>query len=69
MIILIPITKTKKLDMWAPRVLTERNLLRRIDEVLLFAFQAFLKRIISGKEKWIVYNNVKHKTFWCNYMN
>ena len=27
-------------------------------------FDAFLKRIITGDEKWIVYNNVSRKRSW-----
>ena len=52
-----------KLDIWVPHVLSERNLCRRIDVCdLLLKRQEndpFLKRIITGDEKWVVYNNVK----------
>ncbi|XP_015435240.1 PREDICTED: histone-lysine N-methyltransferase SETMAR-like [Dufourea novaeangliae] len=41
-----------KLDIWVPHVLMERNLCRRVD------------RIITGDEKWVVYNNVKRKRSW-----
>ena len=54
-----------KLDIWVPHALTERNLCRRVDVCdLLLKRQEndpFLKRIITGDEKWIVYNNVKRK--------
>jgi histone-lysine N-methyltransferase SETMAR len=43
-------------------------LLRRIDicDLLLKREESdpFLKRIITGDEKWIVYNNVKRKRSW-----
>ncbi|CAK9826900.1 Histone-lysine N-methyltransferase SETMAR [Anthophora retusa] len=59
---------TSKLDIWVPHVLTERNLCRRVDvcDSLLKRHQndPFLKRIITGDEKWIVYNNVKRKRSW-----
>jgi len=57
-----------KLDIWVPHVLTERNLCRRVDVCdLLLKRQEndpFLKRIITGDEKWVVYNNVKRKRSW-----
>lgn len=57
-----------KLDIWVPHVLTERNLLRRINDCdLLIRRQRndpFLKRIVTGDEKWVVYNNVKRKRSW-----
>lgn len=57
-----------KLDVWVPHVLTERNLCRRIDvcDSLLKRHEndPFLKRIITGDEKWVVYNNVKRKRSW-----
>ena len=56
---------SSKLDVWVPHVLTERNLCRRIDvcDSLLKRHEndPFLKRIITGDEKWVVYNNVKRK--------
>ncbi|XP_046819198.1 histone-lysine N-methyltransferase SETMAR-like [Vespa crabro] len=59
---------TSKLDIWVPHVLTERNLCRRVDvcDSLLKRHEndPFLKRIITGDEKWIVYNNVKRKRSW-----
>ena len=57
-----------KLDIWVPHVLTERNLLRRINDCdTLIRRQRndpFLKRIVTGDEKWVVYNNVKRKRSW-----
>ncbi|XP_017795708.1 PREDICTED: histone-lysine N-methyltransferase SETMAR-like [Habropoda laboriosa] len=59
---------TSKLDVWVPHVLTERNLCRRVDacDSLLKRQEndPFLKRIITGDEKWVVYNNVKRKRSW-----
>jgi len=50
---------SSKLDVWVPHVLTERNLCRRIDvcDSLLKRHEndPFLKRIITGDEKWVVY--------------
>jgi len=57
-----------KLDIWVPHVLSERNLCRRIDVCDLRLKRQendpFLKRIITGDEKWVVYNNVKRKRSW-----
>ena len=32
-----------------------------------YEFYPFLKRIITGDEKWIVYNNVARKRLWSKY--
>ena len=57
-----------KLEICLPRVLTEENLLRRINDCnTLIRRQRndpLLKRIVTGDEKWLVYNNVKRKTTW-----
>ncbi|XP_046817450.1 histone-lysine N-methyltransferase SETMAR-like [Vespa crabro] len=59
---------TSKLDIWVSHVLTERNLCRRVDicDSLLKRHEndPFLKRIITGDEKWVVYNNVQRKRSW-----
>ncbi|XP_071036592.1 histone-lysine N-methyltransferase SETMAR-like [Parasteatoda tepidariorum] len=56
---------TSKLDIWVLHVLTERNLCRRVDvsDSLLKRHEndPFLKRVITGDEKWVVYNNVQLK--------
>ena len=48
-----------KLDIWVPHVLTERNLLRRINvcDTLLRRqrYDPFLKSIVISDEKWVVY--------------
>ena len=57
-----------KLDIRVPRVLTERTLLRGINDCdALIRRQRndpVLKRIVTGNEKWLVYNNVKRKKSW-----
>ncbi|XP_025264307.1 histone-lysine N-methyltransferase SETMAR-like [Camponotus floridanus] len=57
-----------KLDIWVPHVHTERNLCRRVDVCDLVLKRQennpFLERIITGDEKWVVYNNVKRKRSW-----
>uniref|UniRef100_V9IC99 Histone-lysine N-methyltransferase SETMAR n=1 Tax=Apis cerana TaxID=7461 RepID=V9IC99_APICE len=54
-----------KLDIWVPHVLKEKDLLCRIDicDSLLKREEndPFLKRIVTGDEKWIVYDNIKQK--------
>ena len=57
-----------KLDIWVPHILTEKNLCRRVDvcDLLLKRqeYDPFLMRIVTGDEKWVVYNNVKRKRSW-----
>lgn len=59
---------SSKLDVWVPHVLTERNLCRRTDvcDSLLKRHEndLSLKRIVTGDEKCVVYNNVKRKRSW-----
>ena len=54
-----------KLDTWVPHKLKEIDLVRRItisDSLLKrVENEPFFKRIVTGDEKWIVYNNVKRK--------
>lgn len=58
----------KKSDVWVPHELSERNLIKRIDtcDLLLkrYSKKKILKRLITGDEKWIVYNNVIRKRSW-----
>jgi len=58
----------KKLDVWVPHDLTEKNRIDRISiSDLLYKrneYDPFLKRIITGDEKWIIYNNVERKRSW-----
>ncbi|XP_067206337.1 histone-lysine N-methyltransferase SETMAR-like [Linepithema humile] len=52
---------TKKLDVWVPHDLTLKNVMGRISicESLLKRNQIepFLKRLTTGDEKWVTYNN------------
>ena len=58
----------KKLDIWIPHELKEIHLTKRIKTCNLNLkrneFDLFLKRIITGDEKWIVYNNFVGKRLW-----
>ena len=58
----------KKLDIWVPHELKEIHLTQRINicdtHLKRNAIDPFLKRIITGDEKWIVYNNVNRKRSW-----
>lgn len=58
----------RKLDVWVPHALSDKNLQDRISacEALLKRNEkaSFLKQIITGDEKWIHYNNVGRKRSW-----
>ncbi|CAK9832788.1 Histone-lysine N-methyltransferase SETMAR [Anthophora retusa] len=58
----------KKLDLWIPHQLKEIHLTQRIsicDSLLKRnEIDPFLKSLIIGDEKWIVYNNVNRKRSW-----
>ena len=58
----------KKLYIWIPHVLKEIHLTKRINagdfHLKRNEFGLFFKRIISGDEKWIFYNNVVRKRSW-----
>ncbi|XP_076381130.1 histone-lysine N-methyltransferase SETMAR-like [Megalopta genalis] len=55
----------KKLDVWIPHELKEIHLTQRISicdtHLKRNAIDPFLKRIITGDERWIVYNNINKK--------
>ncbi|XP_026829826.1 histone-lysine N-methyltransferase SETMAR-like [Ooceraea biroi] len=57
-----------RLDVWVPHELTERNLMDRIStcDLLLKRNEndPFFKQMITGDEKWIIYNNVERKRSW-----
>ncbi|XP_012058781.1 PREDICTED: histone-lysine N-methyltransferase SETMAR-like [Atta cephalotes] len=56
----------KKLDVWVPHKLKEIHLTNRIsvcDQLIKEENDPFLKRIIMGDEKWIVYNNVRKRSW------
>ncbi|KAF7380285.1 hypothetical protein HZH66_014640 [Vespula vulgaris] len=58
----------KKLNLWVPHQLKEIHLTQRISicDSLLKRNEIvpFLKRLITGEEKWIVYNNVNRRRSW-----
>ena len=58
----------KKLDVWVPHDLTQKNIFVRMDacESLLnrHKIDPFLKRMVTGDEKWVSYDNVKCKRSW-----
>ena len=55
----------KKLDVWVPYELSIRNMMNRINicDTLLKRneIEPFLKRMITGDEKWITYDNSTRK--------
>ena len=55
-------------DVWVPRKLSEKNLVDHIfacDSLLKCNENVlFLKQIVTGYEKWILYNNVEWKRPW-----
>lgn len=55
----------KKLDLWIPHELKEIHLVQRISicdsHLKRNEIDPFLKRLITGDERWIVYNNVNRK--------
>lgn len=58
----------KKLDIWVLHELKEIHLTQRINVCDMHLkrneIDLFLKRIVTGDEKWIVYNNVSKKRSW-----
>ena len=54
-----------RLSVWVPHEVSERNLMDLISmcDLLLKRHEsdAFLIRLVTGDEKWIVYNNVVRK--------
>ena len=57
-----------RFDVWVPRKLSKKNLLDCIsacDSLLKCNKNVpFLKQIVTGNEKWILYNNVECKRSW-----
>ena len=57
-----------RLDVWVSHDLSEKNLMDRISICDLLHKRnendPFLKRMVTGDEKWIVYNNVVRKRSW-----
>ncbi|EFN78679.1 Histone-lysine N-methyltransferase SETMAR, partial [Harpegnathos saltator] len=58
----------KKLDVWVPHELSVKNMIDRINicDALLKRneVEPFLKRVITGDEKWITYDNRKRQRSW-----
>ncbi|GFV00161.1 histone-lysine N-methyltransferase SETMAR [Trichonephila clavipes] len=58
----------QKLDIWVPHELKETHLTQRINSCDLLKKRnenyTFLKRLITGDEKWVVYNSIKRKKSW-----
>ncbi|GFV48376.1 histone-lysine N-methyltransferase SETMAR [Trichonephila clavipes] len=58
----------QKLDIWVPHELKETHLTQRINSCNLLNKRnendPFLKRLITGDEKLVVYNNIKRKRSW-----
>ena len=58
----------QKLDTWVPHELKETHLTQRINSCDLLKKRnenyPFLKRMITGDEKWVVYNNIERKRSW-----
>lgn len=58
----------KKLDVWVPHEMTLKNLMDRVSicETLLKRneIEPFLKRLITGDEKWVRYDNNVRKSSW-----
>jgi len=50
-----------RFDVWFPHDLTEKNLMDRICDSLYKRNEEtlFLKQVVMGDEKWIIYNNVE----------
>ena len=55
-------------DVWVPHKLSEKNLLDRISacDSLLKCNEdvLFLKKFVTGDEKWLLYNNVEWRRWW-----
>jgi histone-lysine N-methyltransferase SETMAR len=62
------IGKKKKLDKWVPHRLTENQQNRRLEVasslLLRHLNEPFLKRIITGDEKWIFFDNTRRGGQW-----
>ncbi|XP_040575887.1 histone-lysine N-methyltransferase SETMAR-like [Lepeophtheirus salmonis] len=58
----------KKLGVWVPHELTEKNLIDRISacESLINRnkIDPFLQRMVISDEKWVTYDNIKRKRLW-----
>ncbi|GFY18015.1 mariner Mos1 transposase [Trichonephila clavipes] len=63
-----PLDYVQKFDTWVPHELKETHLTQRINSCDFPKKRnendSFLKRLITGDEKWVVYNNIKRKRSW-----
>ncbi|XP_055698617.1 histone-lysine N-methyltransferase SETMAR-like [Phlebotomus papatasi] len=59
---------TLKLDTWVPHQLSEKNKVDRMTTAISLLEriknEPFLDRLVTGDEKWILYNNVQRKRTW-----
>ncbi|XP_015438720.1 PREDICTED: histone-lysine N-methyltransferase SETMAR-like [Dufourea novaeangliae] len=59
---------TQKLDVWVPHLLTEANKLNRVSAAVSLLGrlnnEPFLDRLMTGDEKWVLYDNVQRKRTW-----
>ena len=66
---LVSLGYTSRYNVWVPHKLSEKNCLDRysICDMLLKRNESvpFLKTLVTGDEKWIVYDNVVRKRSWC----
>lgn len=57
-----------KLDVWVPHQLTEKNLMDRVAICMQlcsrYETEPFFNRLVTGDEKWILYDNVVRKRHW-----
>lgn len=63
-----PLGYVQNHDTWVSHELKETHLTQRINRRDLLKKRnendPFLKRLITGNEKWVVYNNIKRKRSW-----
>ena len=66
---LVSLGYTSRYNVWVPHKLSEKNCFDRysICDMLLKWNESmpFLKTLVNGDEKWIVYDNVVRKRSWC----
>ena len=55
---LVKLDYAKRYDVWVSHNLTEENLMEHCCCINI----PFLKQLVTGNEKWIVYNNVERKS-------
>ncbi|GFS87310.1 histone-lysine N-methyltransferase SETMAR [Trichonephila clavipes] len=58
----------KKLDVWVPHQLIPKNMIDRISISEALAkrneIDPFLKRIVTGDDKWVTYDNIVRERSW-----